>query len=75
MATGKFALGLAAAAMIAVPAVAQVAMTPSVAPLSGDEAELGGGTSIILALGAAAAVVGAIIVASDSDDTDLPVSN
>ncbi|MEQ5789321.1 hypothetical protein J3454_15625 [Erythrobacter sp. NFXS35] len=74
MKLNKTVLGLGAAALIAGPAVAQVAAMPTIAPLSGDESELSGGSAIIIGLIGAAAVVGGILLASDSDDTQLPVS-
>ena len=69
----KLSLGLVAVGLAAAPAIAQVASTPAVAPLSGDENGIEA-EGVILGLLGAAAVVGAIIVAADSDDTELPVS-
>ena len=54
-------------------AIAQVASTPAVAPLSGDESGIEAEGAILGLLGAAA-VVAAIVIAADSDDADLPVS-
>lgn len=70
----KTMLGLGAAALIAGPAVAQVAAMPTIAPLSGDESEAASGTTIIIGLVATAAVIGGIIMATGSDDADLPIS-
>lgn len=72
----KLSLGLAALAMVAAPAIAQSAIAPRVAPLSGDEMgqEEDGGSGIIIGLLGAAAVVGAIIIASDDGGPELPVS-
>jgi hypothetical protein len=69
----KVSLGIAAAALAAAPAIAQVAMTPAIAPLSGDESEVQGSTLIVGVI-AAAAIIGGIIVASDNNDPDLPIS-
>ena len=74
MKLSKTMLGLGAAALVAMPAVAQVAVMPTVAPLTGEENEAGGGTGIIIGIVAAAAVIGAIIVATEDNDTELPVS-
>lgn len=71
----KLSMGLAALAMVAAPAVAQSSFAPAVAPLSGDEEGQAEGSGIILGLLGAGVVVAAIVVASDSDDTELPVSN
>jgi hypothetical protein len=67
-------LAAAGAALVVTPALGQVAFAPAVAPLNGDENEAGGGTGIVIGLVAAAAIVGGIIVASDNDEADLPVS-
>lgn len=69
----KLSLGIAALGLAAAPAIAQVASTPAVAPLSGDESGIEAEGAILGLLGAAA-VVAAIVIAADSDDTDLPVS-
>lgn len=66
----KFSLGLAAAALAAIPVAAQV----TVAPLDGEESEAVSGTAVIIGVVAAAAVVGAVILASDDDTPALPVS-
>lgn len=76
MRISKLSFGLAALALVAAPAVAQSTLAPRVAPLSGSEQAQGEGGSGGLLLGvlAGAAIIGAIIVASDSSDTQLPVS-
>jgi hypothetical protein len=68
----KATIALAAMALVAAPAIAQV--SPALAPLSGDESALGEGGAVFLGLAATALVIGGIIAASDSSDTDLPVS-
>lgn len=70
----KVALGVAALGLVAAPAVAQVAMGPSVAPLSGDESELSESSTVILGVLGAAAIIGGIIVASGDSDSQIPVS-
>ncbi|AUX69613.1 hypothetical protein CHX26_08995 [Porphyrobacter sp. HT-58-2] len=70
----KVVLGLGALALIAAPAVAQVAAGPAVAPLSGDESELSKSSSIILGVLGTIAVVGAVIALTDDDDPQVPVS-
>lgn len=67
-------LAVAGAALVVTPALGQVAFAPVAAPLNGDESEAGGGTGIVLGLVGAAAIVGAVVFASGSDDADLPVS-
>lgn len=74
MSLKKIALGLAAATMVAAPVVAQSAMAPSVAPLSGDELGAEGSNSVILGLAAAAAIVGGIILLADGSDREVPIS-
>ena len=77
----RFAKILSAAAIVSLagtPALAQAAnvSTASVqrtAALQGDDSELAGGPGIIIAILAAAAVIGGIILAVDSGD-DSPVS-
>ncbi len=68
----KIAVGFAALALVAAPALAQ--MTPAVAPLSGDEAGASEETTLLLAVGAAALLVGTLVIASGDNDPDLPVS-
>lgn len=70
----KLTLGLAAAALAATPALAQMVNAPVVAPLAGDESELEGGEKILIGIFAAAAVIGGIIIIADDDDADLPIS-
>lgn len=70
----KVSFGIAAVALAAAPALAQVAMGPSVAPLSGDESELSEGGTIILGVLGAVAIIGGIMVASDDNNPQLPVS-
>lgn len=74
MKLSKTMLGLGAAALVAMPAVAQVSMMPAVGPLDGEESEVAGGTGIILGIIGAAAVIGGIIVIADDDEPELPVS-
>lgn len=74
MKMSKLSLGLACAALVAAPAVAEVSMSRTIAPLSGDESELGENGGIIIGALALASVIGAIVVLSDDDDTELPVS-
>jgi hypothetical protein len=70
----KISFGIAALGLAAAPALAQVAMGPSVAPLSGDESELSEGGTIILGVLGAAVIIGGIMVASDDNNPQLPVS-
>jgi len=75
MKINKIMLGLSAAALVAMPAVAQVAMVPTAAPLDGEESEMAaGGTGLILGIIGAAAVIGGIVVIADDDNSDAPVS-
>jgi hypothetical protein len=74
MKISKLSLGLAAAALATAPAIAQVAMTPSVAPLSGEESEIGDAGAVILGLLAAGAIVAGIVSATSADEAELPVS-
>jgi hypothetical protein len=74
MSLRKMMLAVAGAALVVTPALGQVAFSPAVAPLSGDENEAAGGTGIIIGIVAAAAIAGAVIFASDNDEADLPVS-
>lgn len=59
---------VSALALAAAPAVAQSALAPSMAPLTGDEMGAEGSTGIILGVVAAAAVIGGIIIISDDDE-------
>ena len=70
----KISFGIAALGLAAAPALAQVAMGPSVAPLSGDESELSEGGTIILGVLGAAVIIGGIMVASDDNNPQIPVS-
>lgn len=70
----KMTFGLAAAALATMPAVAQVAAAPTLAPLVGDESEQAQGFPIIIGLLAAAAVVTAVVVVSSDDEEELPIS-
>jgi hypothetical protein len=72
MKLAKFTVALAAAALVAAPALAQAVFAPTVAPLAGDESELSEGAFIVLGVVAAGAVILAIVSASDDED---PVSN
>lgn len=74
MSLRKLILAAAGAALVVTPALGQVAFSPAVAPLTGDENEAGGGSAILIGLVAAAAVVGGIVVLSGDDESDLPVS-
>ena len=74
MKLGKFTLGFAAAALVAGPVLAQAALAPSVAPLSGDESEISSSAAIILGVIAAGAVIGGVIASSGGDDNEIPVS-
>lgn len=74
MKMSKLSMGLACAALVAAPAVAQVSMSRTIAPLSGDESEVGEGKGIILGIGALAAIIGGIVILSDDDQKQLPVS-
>lgn len=76
MQISKLSLGLAALAMVAAPAIAQSSLAPRVAPLSGDEQgqEEGNGSGLLLGVLGGAAIIGAIIIASDNSDPELPVS-
>lgn len=62
----------AALSLAATPAIAEAAFDRAAAPVEG-ESELEGGSGIILAILAAAAVIAGIIIAADGDD-DGPVS-
>lgn len=68
----KFRTLAAVAAVSSLVVAPAIAADRSVAPVSG-ESELAGG-GIVLALLAAAAVIGAIVIAADSGDLDEPVS-
>jgi len=74
MKLSKIMLGLGAAALISMPAVAQVSSMRAVAPLTGEESEMDEAGTVVVAILGAAAVIGAIIVATDNDDTEIPVS-
>jgi hypothetical protein len=76
MRISRVSFGLAALALVAAPAIAQSALAPRVAPLSGNEQgqSEGGGSGLILGILGGAAVIGAIIIASDDDGAELPVS-
>ena len=69
----KVLAGVAAMSLVAAPAVAQSAMAPALAPLSGDESALSGSGALLGAL-AVAAVVGGIIIIADDNDNEIPVS-
>lgn len=68
----KFRTLAAVAAVSSLVVAPAIAADRSVAPVS-DESELAGG-GIILGLLAAAAVIGAIVIAADSGNLDEPVS-
>lgn len=72
---GKLSLGLAAAALATAPVLAQAAFAPAVAPLDGDESEIGQSAAIIVGVLAAGALVLGIVASSSSNDAELPVSN
>lgn len=67
-----FALG--AVALASAPALAQSAMGPSVAPLTGEEMGAEGSNGILIGVAAAAVVIGGIILIADNDGDDVPVS-
>jgi len=69
----KYLAALGALSIVAVPAVAQSALAPAVAPLNGDESSLGS-EGTILGIVAAAAIVGGILVIADDNDNQIPVS-
>jgi predicted nucleic acid-binding protein len=71
----NLSIALGAVALASAPAIAQVASAPSIAPLVGDESKAGDGKGIILGLIAAAAIIGGIILATDDNGVELPVSN
>ncbi len=74
MQISKLSLGLAALALVAAPTIAQASMATAAA--AAQDGEVGGDAEgIILGLLGGAAVIGAIVVASDNDDPTLPVSN
>ena len=74
MRISKLTFGLAALALVAAPAIAQSSLAPAVAPLSGgEEGQAESGSEIVLGILAAAAIVGAVIVATE-DDSDNPVA-
>ncbi|NBC88268.1 MAG: hypothetical protein GVX90_02015 [Alphaproteobacteria bacterium] len=64
----NIALATAAVSLAASPAIAEAAFERSVAPIEG-ESEVGG-SSILLAILGASAVIGGIIIAADGDDDD-----
>ena len=61
----------AALSLAATPAIAEAAFDRSIAPIEG-ESELEGGSGVLIAVLAAAAVIGGIIILADGDDD--PVS-
>lgn len=71
MKLAKLMMGLAAAALVAAPTLAQNVLAPAVAPLSGDESKLEGEELLILAVGGAAVVAGIVVIASGGDDEPL----
>ena len=68
MKTRLIALASAAAAMVAAPVAANTAVSRSAAPVEGEQ-ELSGGTNVIIALLAIAAVVAGIILIADDEPT------
>lgn len=66
----------AALSLAASPALAQTSANVDriSAPVAQDESDLEGGSGILIALLAAAAVIAGIIIASDGSDDDVPVS-
>jgi len=73
MSAKKFAIGLGALSLVAAPAMAQAAMAPALAPLTGEENSVGG-ESIVIGVVAAAAIIGGIILIADDNDNQVPVS-
>jgi hypothetical protein len=73
MKLGKLSIAVAAVALATAPALAQAAFSPAIAPLNGEESEVGKTGAVILGLVGLAAVVGGIILASDSEEG--PISN
>ncbi len=67
----KNIVGAIAALGLAVSPVAAIAVERAVAPVQ-QESELGGGADVFAALGIFAVVIGAFLIAADSDDE--PVS-
>ncbi|QFT77035.1 hypothetical protein [Erythrobacter sp. THAF29] len=67
------ALATAAVSLAASPAIAEAAFDRSTAPVEG-ESELEGGSGILIAILAAAAIIAGIIVAADDNGEDLPTS-
>jgi hypothetical protein len=65
----KAVFALSAVALASAPALAQGALTPANAPLSGEEMGAEGSSGIIIGVLAAAAVIGGVIIASDGEDT------
>ena len=65
------ALATAALALAASPAIAEAAFERSVAPVQG-ESELEGGSTVLIAVLAAAAVVAGIDVIADDDEPTSP---
>lgn len=69
-----FVLSLAAAATLLAPiSVSALAAERAVAPIE-EANELSGGSSLLVGLVAAAAVIAGIVVASGGSDNDIPVS-
>lgn len=63
---------LSALALASAPALAQSALAPSMAPMTGEELGAEGASSALLGVVAAGLIIGGIIVASDNDSA--PVS-
>ena len=69
----KYLAALGALSLVAVPAVAQSALAPALAPLDGDETSLGG-EGVLIGVIAGAAIIGGILVVADDNDNQIPVS-
>ena len=67
------ALATAAVSLAASPAIAEAAFDRSTAPVEG-ESELEGGSGILIAILAAAAIIAGIIIAADDGGEDIPTS-
>lgn len=63
---------LSALALASAPALAQSALAPSMAPMTGDELGAEGATGALLGVVAGGLIIGAIIIAADSESA--PVS-
>lgn len=60
------AFALSALALVTAPAVAQNALAPSMAPLTGDEMGAEGSTGLIIAAIGTVAVIGGVVIIANS---------